>query len=193
MKVIFTEDVPQVAYAGEVKNVADGYARNYLLRQKLAVLASPEALRRLDAQIKASAERRGRAEADMAELAKIIEGVTLTFKARVGGQERLYGSITNAHIADELQKTLGREFDKRRVELPEPLRTLGTHEVALRLSKNLTPKIKVVIEDEAPKKAGAAKEEVAPTEEMAQKQELTAETAPAEGTAQDVSGAATPS
>ncbi|MBI4295237.1 MAG: 50S ribosomal protein L9 [Chloroflexi bacterium] len=167
MKIIFVQDVPQVAYTGEVKHVADGYAKNYLLPQKLAVPATSATLQSLEAQIKASAERRARAEANMTGWAQMLEGMALTFKARVGAQERLYGSITNAHIAEELQKVTGRQFDKRRVDLPAPLRKLGTHEVVLRLSKNLTPKIKVVIEEEKTEKAetAAAVEKVSEKEE----------------------------
>lgn len=148
MKVIFIEDVPNVARAGETKEVANGYGRNYLIPQKLAILAEPQALSTAEAQIKARASREAQTEAEMTELASQLDGKEITLKARVGQKERLYGSITPADIASELESTTGLVVDKRKVEIDEPIRQLGSYEVTIRLSKDIVPKITVTVAEE---------------------------------------------
>ena len=155
MKVIFLQDVAKVAQAGEIKEVADGYGRNFLIPQKLAILARPGV-------VVVELERRkkvlAQAQAEAANLASEFEGKEIVLKARVGAEERLYGSITSADIAEELQSSLGLAIDKRKIELAEPIRQLGSYEVAIRLAKDIVPKIKVVItEEEAVKEAAGAK------------------------------------
>ena len=150
MKVIFLEDVPKVAKAGETKEVADGYGRNFLIPQKLAVLASPSALNTLETQTKIRARSQTQIEDEVTKLARQLDGKEITLKARAGAQEHLHGSITSADIASELQNTAGLVVDKRKIELDEPIRQLGSYEVAIRLTKDMIPKIKVtVIEEEA--------------------------------------------
>ena len=150
MKVVFLEDVPKVAKAGEIKEVADGYGRNFLIPQKLAVLASPSALNAAETQTKIRARSQTQTEDEVTELARQLEGKEITLKARAGAQEHLHGSITSADIASELQNTAGLVVDKRKIELDEPIRQLGSYEVAIRLAKDMIPKIKVtVIEEEA--------------------------------------------
>jgi len=148
MRVIFLQDVPNVARAGEIKEVANGYGKNYLIPQKLALLAKPGATSMIAAQprIKAQAE----SQAKLVELAQHLEGKEVTLKARVGAKERLYGSITTADIATELRNSAGLVVDKKKIELAEPIRQLGSYEVAIRLAKDIIPKIKVrVTEEEA--------------------------------------------
>jgi len=150
MKVVFLEDVPKVAKAGEIKEVADGYGRNFLIPQKLAVLASPSALNAAETQTKIRARSQTQTEDETTELARQLEGKEITLKARAGAQEHLHGSITSADIASELQNATGLVVDKRKIELDEPIRQLGSYEVAIRLAKDMIPKIKVtVIEEEA--------------------------------------------
>jgi len=150
MKVVFLEDVPKVAKAGEIKEVADGYGRNFLIPQKLAVLASPSALNAAETQTKIRARSQTQTEDEVTELARQLEGKEITLKARAGAQEHLHGSITSADIASELQNATGLVVDKRKIELDEPIRQLGSYEVAIRLAKDMIPKIKVtVIEEEA--------------------------------------------
>ena len=144
MKVIFLQDVPNVAKAGEIKEVANGYARNLLLPRKLAVLAKSSAASILEAQQKAIERQHTHMQSEMAELANQIEGKEVVLKARAGAQERLFGSITSADIAAELQN-IGLTVDKKRIELEEPIRQLGNYEVTIRLTKDLTPKIKVTV------------------------------------------------
>ena len=149
MKVVFLEDVPKVAKAGEIKEVADGYGRNFLIPQKLAVLASPSALNAAETQTKIRARSQTQTEDETTELARQLEGKEITLKARAGAQEHLHGSITSTDIASELQNATGLVVDKRKIELDEPIRQLGSYEVAIRLAKDMIPKIKVtVIEEE---------------------------------------------
>jgi large subunit ribosomal protein L9 len=146
MKVIFLQDVPNVARAGEVKEVANGYGRNFLIPQNLALLAKPGATSMIEAQsmIKAQAE----SQAKLIELANQLDGSEVTLKARAGAKERLYGSITTADIAAELQNSAGLVVDKRKIELAEPIRQLGSYEVAIRLAKDTIPKVKVRVTEE---------------------------------------------
>jgi large subunit ribosomal protein L9 len=145
VKVIFIEDVPDVAMAGEAKEVADGYGRNYLLPKKLAVLANSAASNVVEAQLKKVTVKRAQAEAEMAELAGKLEGVEVTLKAKTGTKDRLYGSITSADIAEELSKGAGQVIDKRKIELEEPIRQVGNYEVTVRLTQNIAPVIKVAV------------------------------------------------
>lgn len=150
MKVIFLKSIPNVASAGDIKEVADGFGRNYLLPQKLAVLATTVELRRVEAIRKAEARRVAKAEDELAKLARTLENTSLTFRAKVGSKDRLYGSITSADIAAEIQKVVGYEVDKRKVEMEEPIRQTGEFQVAVKLSKDLVPRVKVIVQGEAP-------------------------------------------
>ena len=152
MKVVFLEDVPNVAEVGEVKEVADGYARNFLIPKKLAILADAKATHIVEGQLKKKARRQAETEAEMRELAKQLEGQEIVLKARAGAKERLYGSITNADIADELEKSAGLVVDKRKIELDEPIREVGSYEVGIRLTGDIIPKIKLTVIEEEEKK-----------------------------------------
>ncbi len=145
MKVIFLQDVSKVARAGEIKEVADGYGRNFLIPKKLALLANSSALSAMEAQLKVKAHSQALEETELVEMAQELEGKEITLKAKVGAKEHLYGSITSADIADELQNTTGLVIDKRKIELAESIRQLGSYEVAVRLAKDIIPKIKVTV------------------------------------------------
>jgi large subunit ribosomal protein L9 len=152
VKVVFVQDVPRVAKAGEIKEVADGYGRNFLIPRKLAVLVSPAATNIVEAQRRKEAH----IETGFVELASQLEGKEVILKARAGAKERLHGSITSADIADELQSSTGIVVDKRKIELDEPIHQLGSYEVAIKLAKDVLPKIKVtVVEQEAGKEKEA--------------------------------------
>jgi large subunit ribosomal protein L9 len=155
MKVVFLEDVAGKARAGEVKEVADGYARNYLIPKKLAALASSEATIHLEARLKSQADKQSQAEAELIKIAEQLDGREVTLTAKVGAKNRLYGSITSADIAAELEKMSGITIDKRKIELDEPIRELGSFDIAIRLGKDIMPKIKVTVaEEEASPGAG---------------------------------------
>jgi large subunit ribosomal protein L9 len=142
-----------VAKAGEIKEVAAGYGRNFLIPRKLAALASPQAM----SQVETSDKVQARTSDELVELARQLEGKEVSLKAHAGAKERLYGSITSADIAAELESATGLVVDKRKIELEEPIRQLGSYELTIRLGKDITPKIMVsVIEEET------AKEEAKP-------------------------------
>ena len=143
MRVIFLEDVPNVARAGEIKEVANGYGRNFLIPKKLALLANSPATSQIEVQRKLTAQ--DQTEDELVKLANQLEGREVTLKARVGAKDRLYGSITNADIVAELQNIAGVAVDKRKVELVEPIRQLGSYEVAIRLARDIVPRIKVTV------------------------------------------------
>ena len=183
MKVIFLQDVPNVARTGEVKEVSNGYGRNFLMPKKLATLATPAATKALEAQLKIKAREQGQeeaevvnnveaklkaivrsraqTEAELVETANQLDGKEVVLEARSGGKERLYGSITTADIATELQNIAGSAVDKRKIELEKPIHQLGSYEAIVRLAKDITPKIKVTVvenEEEAKKETGKDKE-----------------------------------
>jgi large subunit ribosomal protein L9 len=149
MKVIFLEDVANVAKAGDVKEVADGYGRNFLLPKKLALVSKPGAVALVKGQIEAKAETE-----KWKKLAAEIEGKEVTFQVKMGAKERMHGSITSANIAAELQNVIGQAVDKRKVDLADPIKTLGVYDVAIKLTKGVEPKIKVnVVAKETEKEA----------------------------------------
>ena len=158
MKVIFLQDLSNVARAGDLKEVANGYARNFLIPKKLAMVAKPGV-----ANI--GAARQTKIAAELTELANKLEGVEINLKARVGAKDRLFGAITAADIAAQLNETAGVDIDKRKIELDKPIHELGSYEIAIRLAKDIMPKIRVTVSEqeteEEPKEAakGKAKEE----------------------------------
>ncbi len=167
MRVVFIQDVPNVARAGEIKEVADGYARNFLIPRKLALLAKSHVLSQLETREITEAKE----DEELTMLAQQIEGKEVNIKAKAGAKDKLYGSITSADIASELKNSTGLDIDKRKIELEEPIRHLGSYEVAIRLGQDIVPRIKVsVTEEEAPKaeekppkkKAKVAEEKKAP-------------------------------
>ena len=154
MRVIFLQDVPNVARAGELKEVADGYGRNFLIPKKLAQLANSPALSIMETQLKREASSQEEEKARLTELGQELEGKEITLKARVGAKEHLYGSITSADIAAELQNTTGLVVDKRKIELAEPIRQLGSYEIAIRLARDIISKIKVTVMGEETEQSG---------------------------------------
>ncbi len=149
MKVIFLQDVSSVARAGEIKDVADGYGRNFLLPRKLAVQTSPGALREAEQQLKRVARRHAQTEAELAELANQLSGKEVVLKVRAGTKERLFGSVTAADIAAELERAFGLVVDKRKIELEEAIRQIGSYDVAIRLGKDILSQIKVTVTEES--------------------------------------------
>ncbi len=149
MKVIFLKDIPGKGEAGEIKEVAKGYARNFLLPQGLVLAATPAAIKQVKSELRKGGVQEVLDEAKLVELAKQIEGQEVHFEARVGAGDRLFGSITAANIAEELSQTIGSSIDRRKIDIDKPLHQAGSHEVAVKLAKDLKPRIKVVIEKKA--------------------------------------------
>lgn len=146
MRVILLQDVSGLGRAGEVKEVADGYGRNFLLPKKLAEFASPSLLKRIEEQHQAGARRQLVADAEFLSLAQSLDGIEVVVGAKVGAQGRLYGAVTSSDIAEGIHRVTGHDIDKRKIELEEPIHELGKYEVVVRLSSELVPKIKVVVE-----------------------------------------------
>ena len=168
MKVIFIADVPNVARAGQTKDVANGYARNFLFPRKLAVLESSQAAANVELHLKKLAKQRAIEEAEMSELAAKINGVELTLKAKVGEKDKLYGSVTTADIAAALSKEIAREVDKKRVDLAEPIRLVGVYDVTIKFTHDITAVVTVTVmsDAEGAEKPVRAEKAEAPAEEV---------------------------
>ena len=151
MKVLLLKDVYKLGRAGDVKKVADGYGRNFLLPQGLAVLATPGALKQVDLIRSSANVRRDEMNKELGGLSEKIAAMTLYFASKAGETGKLYGSITTQMICVALSSKLGTTVDRRQVE-SEPIRTLGEHKAHVRLTVDLTPELKIVVhrEGEAP-------------------------------------------
>jgi large subunit ribosomal protein L9 len=145
VKVILTSDVAKIGKSGELKDVADGYARNFLIPQKLAVPAAGGAYRAWQHDIASREEKRKRERGDAEVAANRISSTTLTMGVKVGEGGRLYGSITTQDIADALGRR-GIVVDKHKIELDQPLKSLGTYKVAIRVYAGMTPEVTIVVE-----------------------------------------------
>lgn len=149
MKVILLQDVEGLGKAGDLKDVANGYARNYLLRRRLAAGATPALLANHRQHIAAQQRKLEKLAEEHHALAERLAQVTLTFKARVGRQGRLYGSITSQDIAAGLREAEGLTVDRRIIELSSPIRAVGSYPIAVKVAPKLEPKITVNVVDEA--------------------------------------------
>ncbi|MGQ9717725.1 MAG: 50S ribosomal protein L9 [Anaerolineae bacterium] len=147
MRIVLTQDVPNLGRAGDVKDVADGYARNYLIPRRLAVPATEGRVRMVQEQKRAKTAQMTRQAQRLAALVERMEQLTLTFQAKAGPTGRLYGSITPADIAEALERELKMPFDRRKI-LADPLRDLGDHIVQVRLSGAQIVSVHVHIEPE---------------------------------------------
>ena len=148
MEVILKEDVPKLGNRGDVVKVAEGYGRNYLLPRKLAIEAN-DANRKVIEQMRAAALRRSAKEKGEAEeLAKQFEGLAVSFTRKAGEKDHLFGSVTSADIAAELEKK-GFSVDRRKIQLNEPLKTVGEFTVPIRLHRDVATSVKVSIDKEA--------------------------------------------
>lgn len=145
MKVLLIEDVDNLGYAGDVKTVANGYGRNYLIPQRLAVLATPGALKQAETIRKAAEKRRAHEKEDAEAIASQLVGLELLFERRAGETGKLYGSVTSADIAEAIEAKTGIALDKRKVALPEPIRNLGEQEVLIKLMIEVKTTIKVEV------------------------------------------------
>jgi large subunit ribosomal protein L9 len=147
MKVLLIKDVYKLGRAGDVKKVANGFGRNFLIPQGLAVLATPGALKQVDHIRAAAATQRAALNSEMSGVAEKLEGQTLTFPVKAGETGKLYGSITSQMLADAIKAALGFEIDRRNIET-EPIRNLGEHEITVRLTMDLIPSMTVIVHRE---------------------------------------------
>ena len=149
MRVIFLTDVTSKGKRGEIRDVADGYARNFLLPRGLALPATPSAIKETQTLTKERAERQARDKEMLHEVIKRLEGIELIFKAKAGTKGRLHGSITSAAIASRLSTIADFEIDRKKVNLEQPIHELGIHEIKVNLGPESETKIKVIIEEES--------------------------------------------
>lgn len=148
MEVILKEDVPKLGHRGDVIKVAEGYGRNYLLPRKLAIEAT-KANKAVIEQMKQAAVRRSAVEkADSEALSMQLEGVSVTLQRKSGDKDQLFGSVTSGDIAEALERK-GFNIDRRKIQLHDPLKTLGEFDVPVRLHRDVTSRVKVIIEKEA--------------------------------------------
>ena len=145
MKVILTKDVEKLGKSGELKSVADGFATNFLIPQQLAVPAAGGAYRAWQQDIASREEKRVRERGEAEVTANRIASTTLTMGVKVGEGGKLYGSITTKDIADALARR-GIEVDRHKIDLEDPLKSLGTYKVAIKVSAGLTPEVTIVVE-----------------------------------------------
>ncbi|MPZ16000.1 MAG: 50S ribosomal protein L9 [Chloroflexi bacterium] len=148
MKVVLRRDVPNLGKAGEIKEVADGYGRNYLIPRGLAAPATRTAMENVEARKAAETRQHSRLRSEHEALAQRIADAPLTVRAHTGQQGRLYGSITSADIAEALSRALGRPVDKRQIALDEPIRQLGDHSVRIHVAPSVTADLTVVVQPE---------------------------------------------
>ncbi len=151
MKVLLIKDVYKLGRAGEIKKVAAGYGRNYLIPQGFAIPATKGAMQQADRISEKATERRAALNEELGSVAEVLEGKTLTFAVKAGETGRLYGSVSDDDIIEAIQANFEIELEKRQVET-EPIRELGKYSVPIHLTMDLNPEIKVIVyrEGEAP-------------------------------------------
>lgn len=148
MQVLLVKDVPGIGKAGQTKNVADGHARNYLLPRGLAVIATDGAVKQVEALKLASAKREAETLQEAQLLANTLNAIVLTFKVKAGANDRLFGAVTAADIAERLVKDHKINIDKRKIELEHPIKDLGQRGVPIKLHPEVTAHVQVLIERE---------------------------------------------
>ena len=178
MKVLLLKDVYKLGRAGDVKKVADGYGRNFLLPQKLAVLATAGALKQTE-KIRSQAEiRRTELNSELKDLANHINGVTVVFAAKAGETGKLYGSITTQDVANAVQEKTRFEVKKQQIDM-QPIRNLGEFTAHVRLTMDLVPEVKVIVHREGEAIEDSASAPAQPTQAQAEAPAQAAEAAEA--------------
>ena len=163
MKVIFLEDVPGTADAGEVKDVKNGFARNYLLPRQLAARATINELQRMNSIQKTAQQNRLKITKDMTKVAEAMEGIQVSIEAKIGPTGRLFGSVTSRHIAEAINLETGRDLDHRNVLIGDSLHELGDYPISIRLYRDVVAHVSVSVIPEG----GAEVEEKPSVEEDA--------------------------
>lgn len=145
MKVILTSDVKPLGSRGQVVDVKDGYANNYLFREKLAVMATPGAVKQLEQQLNAKKRKQAEEVANAQDIATQLEAATIRVAAKAGGNGRLFGTVTNALVADAIQEQLNVAIDRHKIEMKDGIKALGTYPVEIRLGNNIIAKSAVQV------------------------------------------------
>ena len=147
MKVILLQDVKGKGKKGQMIEVSDGYARNFMLPRKLAVEATADAINTMKMNDKATQERQARERAEATDISRKLRELTLVVKAKGGGAGKLFGSVTNQEIADSLKNQTGIALDKRKIVLSDPIKSVGTYTVTCKLGYEITAPLTVKIEE----------------------------------------------
>jgi len=147
MKVILLQDVKGKGKKGQMIEVSDGYARNFMLPRKLAIEATADAVNTMRMNDKAAAEKAAKERAEALEISKQLRAMSLIVKAKGGGAGRLFGSVTNQEIADALEKQSGIKLDKRKIVIADPIKSVGTYTVNCKLGYEITAPLSVKIEE----------------------------------------------
>ncbi len=147
MKVILLQDVKGKGKKGQMLEVSDGYARNYMLPRKIAVEATADAVNTMRMNDKAAAEKAAKERAEALEISKQLRAMTLTVTAKGGGAGRLFGSVTNQEIADALKAKTGIAIDKRKIVISDPIKSVGTYTVTCKLGYEISAPLTVKIEE----------------------------------------------
>ena len=145
MKVVLIDEVPSLGIAGDVRDVKDGYGRNFLIPKRLAVLATAQALAGADSRRKTEVERRTRLNMEMESVGQRLAEERLLVAVRVGPGGRLYGSVTTTEIADAVNEAMGVDIDRRAVLLQQPIRELGNHKTPVRLAPDVIPEATITV------------------------------------------------
>jgi len=146
MQVLLLKDVEGLGRAGDIKHASGGYAQNYLIPNKLAVPATDGAMKQARSIQDAAKRRTDRKLTEAKALAGRIDGQTLTFQMRAGEGDRLYGSVTNTDVAEKLSRVASAEIDRRWVDIPHPIKTLGRHAVTVKLGSGVSAQVAVLVE-----------------------------------------------
>lgn len=149
MKVILTQNVPGVGDAGVIKEVADGYARNYLIPKKLAMAATRGSIKQAESQAESMARKAGKQREDLQKTASILDGKVVKIRARTGSENRLYGSVTGADVADAATKQFGVTIDRRKIELAEAIHRTGTYAATADFGSGIVASFQVEVASEA--------------------------------------------
>jgi large subunit ribosomal protein L9 len=145
VKVILTSDVKPLGNRGQVVDVKDGYANNYLLRQNLAVLATPGAVKQLEQQQNAKKRKQAEEVANAQDVAAQLEQTTVRVPAKAAGNGRLFGTVTNTNVAEAIQEQLGVTIDRHKIEMKDAIKALGTYPIEVRLGNNIVAKSAVQV------------------------------------------------
>ena len=148
MKVILLQDVKGKGKKGQMLEVSDGYARNFMLPKKIAIEATPDAINTMRMNDKAAAEKAAKERAEAMEISKKLRELTVTVTAKGGGAGKLFGSVTNQEIADALKAATGITLDKRKIVISDPIKNVGTYTVTCKLGYEITAPLTVKIEEE---------------------------------------------
>lgn len=145
MKVILNQDVKNLGKAGDIKEVSDGYARNFLIPKGLADEATVRKLKETEEKNIKNEKKKNKEKAEAEELKQRLDGKSFTIPAKTGGSDKLFGAVTAREVSDILQKELGVALDKKKIEMPEPIKHLGQYKIKIKIYPSIQAEVKVIV------------------------------------------------